>query len=490
MAICLACVAVLGGLVLARRTPQLPFWTLLVPLGCAVFGFRRLRLFGLYSLIAFGFLLGWWRGGLLMQQVRLNREYANRKVTVQGVASIDGIYDDHKQMAFAVQHAVIVAPDAVQGEKLAGTIAVAGFGLSGVNRGDFVTATGKLYPTRGANAYSISFATLSVSPGPPNKLEDFRHGFTAGMYSSLPEPLAPFAMGLLIGQRSLIPPDLYGKLTAVGLTHIVAVSGYNLTIIIGAVRRIMGKRSKFQSLVVSLALIGLFLAVTGLSASIVRAAMISSLSLLAAYYGRTIRPMVLILFTAAVTALWNPFYVWGDIGWYLSFLAFFGILVLAPLFTRRFFGAHEPGVAVSAVIETSAAELLTLPFIMFIFGRLSLIGLVANLLVVPLVPLAMLASFVAALAGMWVPAISGWFALPARLSLTYMLDTILLLARIPHELVSLTLGVWAMILLYASILSIIVVLWRRQPKTGKITDRTRAKQGLPTYERTLQMVND
>jgi len=427
----------------------------------AVYGFKKLKLFGLYALIFFGFLFGWWRGGVLMEQVQANRLYANKKVTVQGIATIDGIYDSHKQMAFVIGGAHIIAPDEASGEKLAGTIAVAGFGLSGVNRGDTVIAQGKLYPTRGSNSYSISFATLNISPGHQNVLERFRHGFTAGMYSALPEPLAPFAMGLLIGQRSMIPPDLYDKLTAVGLTHIVAVSGYNLTIIIGAVSRLMKKRSKFQSTVVSVALIVAFLAVTGLSASIVRAAIISGLGLLAAYYGRTIRPMVLILFTAAITALWNPFYLWSDIGWYLSFLAFFGILVVAPLFTKRFLGTREPGPLLGAVIETSAAELMTLPFIMFIFGRLSLIGLIANLLVVPFVPLAMLASFVAALAGMILPAVSGWVAVPAHVVLTYMLDAVQILARVPHALVQTSISAGVMVGIYGVVVAVTVILWHR-----------------------------
>lgn len=142
------------------------------------------------------------------------------------------------------------------------------------------------------------------------------------MQSALPEPAASFGLGLLIGQRSTIPKSVSLQLAAVGLTHVVAVSGYNLTIIMRAVRKLLRKRSKYQSTVASLLLIGIFLLFTGFSASIVRAAIVSTLSLWAWYYGRTFRPIVLILLAAVITAGVYPIYLWSDIGWYLSFLAF------------------------------------------------------------------------------------------------------------------------------------------------------------------------
>src|SRR5690606_12381438 len=108
-------------------------------------------------------------------------------------------------------------------------------------------------------------------------------------------------------------------LTKVGLIHIVAVSGYNLTIIINACRRLLQKRSRFQTLVLSLSLIGTFLLFTGYSPSIVRAALVSGLSLGLWFLGRRIKPVPLLFLAAAITAGANPLYLWSNIGWYLSF---------------------------------------------------------------------------------------------------------------------------------------------------------------------------
>jgi len=121
----------------------------------------------------------------------------------------------------------------------------------------------------------------------------------------------------------------------VGLTHIIAVSGYNLTIILHAGKRLLGKRSKRISTFLSLALIAVFLLLAGASASIVRAAIVSVLSIAAGYYGRTFKPLNLIVLAAAITAWANPVYVWSDVSWYLSFLAFYGVMVVSPLIQKR-----------------------------------------------------------------------------------------------------------------------------------------------------------
>jgi competence protein ComEC len=124
--------------------------------------------------------------------------------------------------------------------------------------------------------------------------------------------------------------------------------------------------------------------------------------------------------------------LWADIGWYLSFLAFFGILVLGPVITRWIYKAREPGLMPQVLIESLCAEVMTLPLVLYIFGQMSMVSLLANLLVVALIPLAMLFGLIAGLAGMLIGSVAGWFAWPAVVLLTYMLDVVHMLSRIPH----------------------------------------------------------
>jgi competence protein ComEC len=199
-----------------------------------------------------------------------------------------------------------------------------------------------------------------------------------------------------------------------------------------------------------------FLLITGFSPSIVRASIVAGLGLLAWYFGRTFNPILLIVFTAALTAGFNPYYVWGDIGWYLSFLAFFGVLVLAPLLTIKIFKQKEIGGLKMVPIESFAAQILTLPLIMFIFSRFSLVGLLANILVVPLVPFAMFFSLFAGLAGMYIPSIAPWIALPARIILDLIIWISSFFAKVPNALVDTKLSLVGLIALYVIMIIFII----------------------------------
>jgi ComEC/Rec2-related protein len=431
---------------------------------------RRQSALTLLCVLVLCFGVGWWRGTQMRHAIAPYSELQKQTVVLRARATEDGVYGLQGQMAFTADHIQVTAPRQVT---LPGAIAIAGFGASAVYRGDTIMVTGKLYPRRGNVQAGISYAELQVLTRGTSPIDALRRKFGAGLQSALPEPLASFGMGLLIGQRSTLPDDVSQVLVAVGLTHIIAVSGYNLTIIIEAARRLFGKRSKYQMLVVCLALIGVFLLLTGSSPSIVRASIISVLSIFSWYYGRKMKPLVLLLAAAAVTVMANPLYLWGNVSWYLSFLAFFGVVVIAPAVTARVYGERVPGLVTKMLLESLCAEVMTLPYALYIFGQLSTVSLPANVLVAALVPLAMLLCAVAGFAGMLVPFIAGWFAWPARLVLRYMLDAADLLSRTPHALlegVGLSL---AQLLLWYGVVGLWLGLYhyKRRSKYGMLTDK-------------------
>jgi competence protein ComEC len=297
-------------------------------------------------------------------------------------------------------------------------------------------------------------------------------------------------MGLLIGQRNTLPVEVSQALLMVGLTHIIAVSGYNLTILLRSAEKVSGKRSKRLALLLSLGLIAVFLLFAGTSASIVRAAIVSMLSIAAGYYGRQFKPLVLILLAAAITTYANPYYVWSDTSWYLSFLAFYGVMVLAPTLSRNWRDKWRESIVAMVALESLCAELMTLPFVLHTFGQMSFIGLVANVLVVALVPLAMLLTLVAGLAGMLIPAFAGWLAWPARILLTYMLDIADMLSRLPHVFAqNLAFPMWQMLAAYALLGVFTLTLKRKtkRPKSATITDK-KVKES--DFEWSQQMVHN
>lgn len=465
------CLAVCAGVVLARfaELGDARWLWLLVPF--AAVSLRRHNLLTLVLLVVLFAGIGWWRGSLYMQKLAVHESLHFQNVTLVGRATEDAVYGERYQLEFALNHVQVVAPaDA----PLAGNVRVRGFGEAAIYRGDTVQVTGKLYPSLGNNLASVSFAELTVVQRGTFWVDELRRNFAAGMQSALPEPVASFGLGLLVGQRSTLPEDTQEQLRHTGLTHIIAVSGFNLTIIVLACRRLLAKRSKFQATFTCLALIGLFLLITGSSPPIVRAGIISLLAIGVWYYGRTIKPIVLLLVAAAITVLANPVYLWGNVSWYLSFLAFFGVLVLAPLVTKRFFGNKEPKLLVSILIESACATVMVLPYILYIFGEMSLVSLPANLLVIPFIPLAMLLALVAGLAGMLVPAFAGWLAWPAKTLLTYLLDIAALFSRVPHAFAeNIQFPLASMLASYAAIGLVWFILW------SKTRPPARAAQPLP-----------
>jgi ComEC/Rec2-related protein len=452
-------VAVLAGLGFTR-VAQPAIWQLIIlcVLSVALL-IKQPKLSTLIIAVLIGFGFGWWRGGQFMNYIKPYQSLARQPLVVQVTAASDGVYGDNTQLEFDGDKVTVLEPAPM---KLPGRLKIKGFGERAVYRGDVVRVQGSLFPTRGSRVATISYANLRVTSRSKSFIENVRLRFVAGMTSALPEPQASFGLGLLIGQRTTLPDQVQDNLSAVGLTHIIAVSGYNLTILIVAVRRFRGRLSKYQITVLSLLLMGGFILVTGFSASIVRAAIVSTLSLAAWYYGRNFRPFLLLMIAAAGTALWSPLYIWSDIGWYLSFLAFYGVLVLVPLVMGKLYtGRKQPRALTMTLLETVAAQLMTAPLILYIFGEFSAVAIISNLLVVPLVPAAMLLSLIAGLAGMVLPALAGWAALPGSILLKYMLEVARLLGSQPHALVQGALPLAGVLAVYALIAAVCIVLWRQ-----------------------------
>jgi ComEC/Rec2-related protein len=420
-------------------------------------------------IVLFGLSLGCWRGVIFMRKLDAYAPYYGQVLTLRVQAVQDGVYGSRSQMSFDGQNIRLAG-----GKQMAGKVAVSGFGSNAVFQGDELAVTGKLQPGYGAKQASLGFAKIRFISHHNSLVAEIRRKFAAGMQTALPEPLGSFAMGLLIGQRATLPTSVKQDLLMVGLTHIIAVSGYNLTIMLHASKKLFAKQSKRLTTWFSLLLIILFLLLAGSSASIVRAAIVSTISIATSYYGRSINPLNLISLAAVITAYANPFYVWSDISWYLSFLAFFGVMVWAPLISERMPFSKKESVVVAVGIESISAEAMSLPIVLFTFGQMSFIGLPANMLVVALVPLAMLLSTIAGLTGMLAPQLAGWLAWPAKLVLSYMLDISHVLAGLPHVFAeNLGLPLAEMLLWYAGIVTLTYALWYKTKRRSAIlTDIT------------------
>ncbi len=229
-------------------------------------------------------------------------------------------------------------------------------------------------------------------------LYTFKQRLLTAITLYLPEPQAGLVAGILLGAKAVIPADLKTDLTQTGLTHIIVVSGYNLTVVATLLQRLTEKRMR-RSLALLLALAGVvtFTLMTGGGAPVVRAAVMVSMTLLARAVGRESDALTSLLFTAGLLVAISPLALW-DVSFQLSFLATLGLVLLAPALERAM--QRLPLGAGSLLGTTLAAQIMTIPVIALNFHRISLISLPANLLVQPAIPPLMVTGALVAFAGL------------------------------------------------------------------------------------------
>lgn len=244
-----------------------------------------------------------------------------------------------------------------------------------------------------------------------------------------------------------------------GLTHIVVASGYNLTILVRLTRRLFARLSKYLAMLMSGSLVVGFIAMTGLSPSMTRAGIVSGLALWAWYYGRKFHPVTLLGVASAATVIWNPSFAWGDVGWLLSFAAFAGVMLVAPLMKAYFYGKERQGTVSQILFETVSAQLATAPIILVVFGQFSNVAILGNLLILPFIPLAMLLTAIAAVGGM-LPAwadVAGW---PAQALLGAMIAVVEWCASLPWAQMEVSFPWWGVVAWYGAVALGFVYVWR------------------------------
>jgi len=323
-------------------------------------------------------------------------------------------------------------------------------------------------------------------------LSTLRHRLAEPLATYLPEPEAALVAGILLGVRASIPRDLTDAFNRSGTSHLIAISGFNVSMVVGAVALLLGRpgrrpgaRRVATAALCSLALWG-FVALVGASGSVLRAAAMAQLALLGRAAGRQGTAGSLLLWGSAALAAWQPDIV-ADASWQLSFLGTAGLIWLAgPLAAGLGRLGRLPAFAVEALAATLAAQLFILPVLVSTFGRVSLIAPLPNVLSLPLVAPIMAGGTALALSGTLFPP-----AAPLLASLTWAPAAALVAlvrwsAGLPHAAAPLPAWPPAAITAYLAALVVLcaVVEWRTQgqirspsappPSAGGLGGRARA----------------
>jgi competence protein ComEC len=227
----------------------------------------------------------------------------------------------------------------------------------------------------------------------------------------LPDPEASLLQGIVLGIKGGIPSSLYDEYNATGTSHVIVISGSNITLIsallAAAFGRLLGKRRAYWFVIAGIAV---YVLLVGADAAVVRAGVMGGMYVTAIYLGRRATAYVSVLASAALLTALAPLTLW-DAGFQLSFAATLGLVLFsAPIeefFERRLarFVPHQGAqnglrYLNDLLVVTFAAQIVTLPLIVYHFGRLSFTSPLANLLILPVQPPIMEAGGAATLVGM------------------------------------------------------------------------------------------
>jgi competence protein ComEC len=226
--------------------------------------------------------------------------------------------------------------------------------------------------------------------------------------AELPEPAAALLLGIAFGIHQPLSPDVRAPLQDAGLIHIVVVSGLKVVLVIGllsALARVL-EWSRARTLLVAVPVIAAYVLISGAGPAAMRSALMAGAAMLAATGGRRIDPVPMLALVAALKLGLSPALV-DDPGFQLSFLGTAGILVLSAPIAARLPG---PRILAEPFAMTLAAQVATLPIMAGTFGVIALGGPIANALVLPLLPVMIVAGGVGATLSALHPGL-GWIPL-------------------------------------------------------------------------------
>jgi competence protein ComEC len=274
--------------------------------------------------------------------------------------------------------------------------------------------------------------------------------FVNNLEKLLGEPQAALAAGLVVGEKAALGKDLLNDFRAVGLIHIVVLSGYNITIVAYAMRRLLVLLPRVWGITIGGFGIVLFGIMVGGGATVVRSCLMAGVALSADLIRRDYSVFRALMFAGLLMLIQDPMILLHDPSFQLSFMATLGLILLSsPIEKRLTFIPDKMGMRgiVSSILAT---QIFVSPYILYMMGQISIIGAEVNILVLPFIPATMLFVFLAGSVGMiWFP-LSQIFGWASYLLLSYELFMVQKFAALPFAAAQVpSFSGWFVVVFYA-----------------------------------------
>lgn len=300
--------------------------------------------------------------------------------------------------------------------------------------------------------------TLGPAPGVQRVALAVRSGFAEAARAVLPADQAAMLPALVLGDTSTVPPTTVADFRVAGLTHLTAVSGANVTIVCGAVLLAAGVLGPRTSALLAALALAAFVVVVQPSASVLRAAVMGAVTLVAVVTHRRRQAIPALAGSVLVLLIAAPELA-VDAGFALSVTATAGLVVLAPVWSRRWVARGWPKPLADAVAVAVVAQLVTAPLVAGISGTVSLVAILANLAVAAVIPpITVVGTAAAAVGALW-PAGGGLLIRFTGPPLWWLLRVAEWAAAVPAAVMPVPSG-WAGVGMVAFCGVALVVLWR------------------------------
>jgi competence protein ComEC len=274
----------------------------------------------------------------------------------------------------------------------------------------------------------------------------------------LPYPHSGLLSGLLLGVKNALPTNLYNAFRTVGLTHIIVVSGFNLTIFATLfLTHFRGYIPRIYLLFLTIFCITVFTILTGAESSIVRALFMTIIMISAPFFGRKSNSAISILLAACIMIILNPFILWYDAGFHLSFLATIGIVYFSPIVSPIVSKIPLPEIITGTLGESLSAMIPTTPYIMYSFHQISLVAIISNIIVLPFIPIIMLLGFITLVLSYLHTALALLPNLITTFLLTFIIKTTEFFSEIPYASTQITISTKRMTIIYLVLIIFVFV---------------------------------
>jgi competence protein ComEC len=218
--------------------------------------------------------------------------------------------------------------------------------------------------------------------------------FLEKMNLVIEEPESLLMGGLILGDKAPFSQEFTQSFIRTGTIHIVALSGYNVTIVAEWIMKVFGFLPKNLGIGLGIFAILLFVIMTGGSSTAIRAGVMATLALIARATGRNYDVLRALILAGIFMILLNPFVLVYNVSFQLSFIATVAVIFLAPRIEKYFMWVTDKFELRDIVSVTVAAYIFVFPFVLYKMGNLSLVALPANVLILPFIPFTMLLGFI------------------------------------------------------------------------------------------------